>query len=525
MKVIISTKSWRIPRRIVRFQATGYRANHHEQTHQMNSNSNKKLAVVGIYLSGFGLICFLNIKCELRGIKNEARSSLQAVIGAGAAGLVAARELLREGHSVCVLEQSKRVGGVWAYTDEVEDDILGARQDRTRVHSSMYANLRTNLPREVMAYSDFPFDTSFPGSEDPRRFCSHEEVQAYLEAFATHFNLLPNIKFGAAVRRVQPVAGKDASTWSRWEVETVNTLPTSSVGSCNLFDAVVVCNGHYSEPRIPNIPGNDMFPGLEMHSHNYRRPEDFIGQRVVVVGAAFSGTDIAQELVEGGAAGVWLSAREWGDSVEDLSEPLGPHRVGNIERLLADGSVQFEGGLTVPMVDVVLYATGYVYSFPFLDGIPEAPQVFDNRVAPLYKHVFPLAWAPTLSFVGLPWKVVPFPQFELQSRWIARCLSGKVSLPTEYAMEEDVHAFYAALEREGLPMRYTHRMQGDIQREYNAWLEAACGDEIGSTWAEWRQAMYSATGVARRSFGVTFRDKPLPGVDEGLQLAALDAAV
>ena len=28
------------------------------------------------------------------------------------------------------------------------------------IHSSMYKNLRTNLPKEVMAFPDFPFDDS-----------------------------------------------------------------------------------------------------------------------------------------------------------------------------------------------------------------------------------------------------------------------------------------------------------------------------------------------------------------------------
>ena len=41
------------------------------------------------------------------------------------------------------------------------------------VHSSMYKNLRTNLPREVMSYTDFPFTQTWL---DPRRFCSHQEV-------------------------------------------------------------------------------------------------------------------------------------------------------------------------------------------------------------------------------------------------------------------------------------------------------------------------------------------------------------
>lgn len=49
-----------------------------------------------------------------------------------------------------------------------------------KVHSSMYDNLRTNLPREIMGFSEFPFDASFPESEDPRRFCTHHEVR-YLD--------------------------------------------------------------------------------------------------------------------------------------------------------------------------------------------------------------------------------------------------------------------------------------------------------------------------------------------------------
>lgn len=51
---------------------------------------------------------------------------LQAVIGAGAAGLVAARELVREGHKVAVFEKGSCTGGVWVYTDVVESpDLLG----------------------------------------------------------------------------------------------------------------------------------------------------------------------------------------------------------------------------------------------------------------------------------------------------------------------------------------------------------------------------------------------------------------
>lgn len=57
----------------------------------------------------------------------DAKQQLQiVVIGAGAAGLVAAREAVREGHSVRVYESGNAIGGTWIYTDEVESDPTGA---------------------------------------------------------------------------------------------------------------------------------------------------------------------------------------------------------------------------------------------------------------------------------------------------------------------------------------------------------------------------------------------------------------
>ncbi len=51
--------------------------------------------------------------------------------------------------------------------------FAGAREVREQVHSSMYKGLRTNLPREVMSYTDFPFTRTWM---DSRRFCGHQEV-------------------------------------------------------------------------------------------------------------------------------------------------------------------------------------------------------------------------------------------------------------------------------------------------------------------------------------------------------------
>lgn len=469
--------------------------------------------------------------------------------------MATARELLREGHRVAVFEQSDRIGGVWVYTPEVEDDPLGTDQGRRRLHSSMYAGLRTNLPREVMGFADFPFDETFPGSKDPRQFCSHQEVLAYLEAFAAHFELERWVRFGKAVATVAPVqpelpsgdtanGAAGAQGWPRWEVTTHSTGSSAAAPVTEEYDAVVVCNGHYSEPRVPSWPGQDTFPGHQMHSHSYREPREYLGKVVVIVGAAFSGTDIAQEILEAGADRVVLSAREWSDPSTGAAPDDGPgkgsnrvdangaarsrlpapQRVGNVVALGADGSVTFECGTKVEHVDVVMYATGYLYTFPFLQGTAAAPNIEDNRVGPLFGHVFPPAWAPTLAFVGLPWKVVPFPQFELQARWIARCLSGKCTLPPPEAMLKDVELFYASMAAEGVPQRYAHRMQGDIQGEYNRWVSRQCGDDEDVGWPWWRGHLYQACGASRRANGLLFREVPLPEAEEALKAHAASAA-
>lgn len=168
-----------------------------------------------------------------------------AVIGAGAAGLVAARELRREGHEVVVFERGNKIGGTWVYNPTTESDPLGIDPARTVVHSSLYASLRTNLPREVMGFREYPFVAKNGAHRDPRRFPGHGEVLEYLNDYTTEFGLGELVRFGAEVTRVGLEGGK-------WKVRsTACGEPLDEV-----YDAVVVCNGHYTEPRIAEIPGN-----------------------------------------------------------------------------------------------------------------------------------------------------------------------------------------------------------------------------------------------------------------------------
>ncbi|KAL0747947.1 hypothetical protein Bca101_029949 [Brassica carinata] len=427
------------------------------------------------------------------------RSHHVAVIGAGAAGLVAARELRREGHSVVVFERQKQVGGTWIYTDHVEPDPLSVDPTRPVVHSSVYATLRTNLPRECMGYRDFPFVAR---SGDQRRFPSHGEVLAYLQEFAKEFAIEEVIRFETAVERVAPATEGGNG---KWRVES--TEKEKRVRRDEVYDAVVVCNGHYIEPRLAEIPGISSWPGKEMHSHNYRIPEPFKDQVVVLIGNSASAVDISRDIA-GHAKEVHVAGRS-NPADTFIKQPgysnLWMHSmVGfnfQIERVNKDGSVVFQNGQTI-LVDVIMHCTGYKYHFPFLETNGSVT-IDDNRVGPLYKHVFPPELAPWLSFIGIPWQVVPFPLFELQSKWIAGVLSGRIMLPSKEDMMEDIKSLYATLEAQGIQKRYTHRM-GIAQFEYNDWLATQCGCP-GTE--EWRKEMYLTTGVRKRAKPETYRDE------------------
>ena len=79
-------------------------------------------------------------------VLNNMTSKNVCVIGAGTAGIVSIHELRKEGHTVTCFESEKQIGGAWAYG--------------TSTRSSIYKNLRTNNPKQIMAFEDFPFDNS-----------------------------------------------------------------------------------------------------------------------------------------------------------------------------------------------------------------------------------------------------------------------------------------------------------------------------------------------------------------------------
>ena len=131
------------------------------------------------------------------------RSISVAVIGAGVAGLCAARDLKSEGHRVVLFEKGDRIGGTWVYHPRVESDPLSLDPKREIVHGSLYKALRTNLPRQLMGFLDYPFAKRQNG--DPRTFPGHEEVLWFLTKVAHDFGLVELTRFNTEVTRVERV--------------------------------------------------------------------------------------------------------------------------------------------------------------------------------------------------------------------------------------------------------------------------------------------------------------------------------
>ncbi|XP_069154261.1 flavin-containing monooxygenase FMO GS-OX-like 2 [Solanum lycopersicum] len=391
-----------------------------------------------------------------------AESRKVAVIGAGASGIVTARELQREGHRVIVFEKSNQLGGLWVYNPRVETDLLSLDPNREIVHSSLYKSLRTNLPRKLMSFSDCSFDCAENGNR--LNFPEHEEVLRFLNEFAKDFAINELIRLNTEVVRVAPVEFGG----NRWVVES----KSEELSSEEVFDSVVICNGHYTVPRIANIPGIHKWPGKQIHSHNYRIPEPFKDQIVVVIGDGPSGLDICRDIVTV-AKQVHRSTRYSEIEVSKLDNYENLWNHSKIEHVDESGEVIFFDGSSIH-ADIILHCTGYKYDFPFLEtnGIVSVDD--EGRVVgPLYKHVFPPKLSPCLSFVGTPYQGVLFRMFELQAKWIAQVLSGKVFLPSEEEMLADVEDHNRQLEEAGIPKRHTHRL--DPQMEYMDWTAAQMG--------------------------------------------------
>lgn len=359
-----------------------------------------------------------------------------AIVGAGPCALAAAKYLRAQDafETIDIFEQQAEVGGVWNYSrvpsktvhvpqvsaDCPPDPPLPFQEKEAPIFPSpMYDVLHTNIPRDLMRYTDLPI------REDTLIFPSREDVQEYVVTYAKDIRHL--IRFSTQVKdiRLRAVNGRD-----QWDVDTVCLLTGKATSAT--YDAVVVASGHYTAVYIPNMTGIREFhaahPGVISHSKHYRTPEPFTNKKVVIVGNAASGLDIAAQISPVCRNPLLLSVQS-PTSPANLAYS-GAEEVPVIEEFLVhEKGIRLQDGRVVKNIDAVIFATGYLFAFPFLKSL-EPPLVTDGRrVHGVYKHLMHIDH-PTLVFMRLPIKVTPFPVAESQAAVVARTWANLLPLPS-----------------------------------------------------------------------------------------------
>ncbi|MCT9091975.1 NAD(P)/FAD-dependent oxidoreductase [Streptomyces sp. ASQP_92] len=178
-----------------------------------------------------------------------------AVIGSGFGGLGAAVRLRREGITdFVVLERAGSVGGTW--------------------RDNSYPGCACDVPSHLYSFS------FAPNPDWPRTFSGQEHIRAYLDHVADTFRLRPHIRLDHEVTMMRWDAER---LW--WEIDVAN-------GTTLTADVVVSATGPLSDPKMPEIPGLDGFPGKVFHSARWDHDYDLRGKRVAVVGTGASAIQI-----------------------------------------------------------------------------------------------------------------------------------------------------------------------------------------------------------------------------------------
>uniref|UniRef100_A0A673ACW9 Flavin-containing monooxygenase n=1 Tax=Sphaeramia orbicularis TaxID=375764 RepID=A0A673ACW9_9TELE len=405
-----------------------------------------------------------------------------AVIGGGSSGLACIKCCLDEGLEPVCFESSDDIGGLWRFKV-------------SHYMASIYHSLIINTSKERMCFSDFPIPAHFPN------FMHNSLIMDYFRMYADHFQLTKHIRFNTKVLQVKQRS--DFSHSGQWDVETEDKDGKKDKHIFDAVLICIGHHCHPNMP-LHDFPGINTFTGRYFHSRDYKTPEEWRNKKAIVVGIGNSGGDIAVELSRvtkqvylSTRRGAWIKYRMSvrGFPLDMLTSrvqssllqllPFGlqcsmaenqmnqridhicrfimataqffnqhptvndelPNRIlsgtvmvkPNIRRFQGS-SVEFDDGSVVEDIDLVVFATGYKFSFPFLTS--QVVSVSENK-ASLYKYVFPPELdRPTLAIIGL---VQPLgstiPVSEMQARWATRVFKGQSVSVFKSVNVSTVHGF------------------------------------------------------------------------------------
>jgi thioredoxin reductase len=417
------------------------------------------------------------------------------IIGAGSSGITAAKSLKEKGVSFDCFEKGSNIGGVWRFNN---DNGL----------SSAYRSLHINTNRVVMAYSDFPMPDDYP------MFPHHSDIIEYFENYVEHFKLGEHITFNTSVTDV--VRNSDGS----YNVTLDNRQSFD-------YQYVIVANGHHWNPRFPTPAFKGEFTGEILHSHYYRESEQVQNKDVLVVGIGNSAVDIACETARQHTGKVVISTRSgayitpnwiWSMPFDNLANPLTakfplwlqrfllkttlwlargkqenygvpkpnrpvlsehPTLSQDLLNLSGRGLIKFKPNIkefrgktvvfedeTEQDFDLIIYATGYKVTFPFLKHYAEFDieetndiRLYKKVIHPDYKNLFFLALIQPLGAI--------MPLAEIQSKWIAKIINGESKLPSKETMLKTIEE-----DKQKLAQRYKQTPRHTLQVDFFTYKES-----------------------------------------------------
>lgn len=361
----------------------------------------------------------------MKGVVGKASMSKKrvAIIGAGPSGMAQLRAFEsaeKKGQEIPELvcfEKQDDWGGQWNYSWRTGTDHYGEP-----VHSSMYRNLWSNGPKEILEFAEYTFDEHFgkPISSYPPR----EVLWDYINGRAEQSDVKKYVKFAHAVRWVD--FDEDTKLFTV-HVENLRTGETTS----DTYDNVIVASGHFTFPNIPNFEGIETFPGQVMHAHEFRGAETLADKDVLLIGASYSAEDIGSQAYKMGARSITYSYRTkpmghgWPEEMEEL--PL-------VVRF--EGSTAYFKNGEKRDFDAVILCTGYKHHYPFLPSslTLQSP----NNIYPdtLYRGVVSEK-NNQLFWLGSQDQWLTFNMFDAQAWYSRDVILGRIELPT--AEEQRAH--------------------------------------------------------------------------------------
>ncbi|KAJ7148730.1 hypothetical protein C8R43DRAFT_1008568 [Mycena crocata] len=402
-----------------------------------------------------------------------------AIIGAGVSGLIAYREFKGAGFAqVKVFERDDVPGGNWHYTDETPVDAPIPNADpsvgdfsptlpppgtsfpveekypegeaRWREHRGpkpVWESLESNAPAPIQQITEIPWPPGTPWH------LPQQTLARYLRAFSSFHGInsndeTPDIAYSTRVELVQK-RYDDAGREVGWTL-TLKRLERVGRNSCKAtwwiedFDAVVVATGRYNAPNIPSISGladwAQKFPRSIIHSRQYRRPQPFTNETVLIVGGATSGVEISRE-INAHAGKIYQSVKPFNphlpyeaSRVQLQRLPANVSIVPEIQRFHAsNSSIELVNGSFILGISRIIFATGFRYSFPFLPQFHNTssphPVVTDGTHLRSLHYDFLSIEEPTIGFLSMNWGMQSFTYSEYLSLALAKVWSNKAVLP------------------------------------------------------------------------------------------------